>query len=293
MQIARMTAISLLLLIAGCGPAMTQLPPEEAIAYDAVAAWRAEAYAPGRAETVEHRLTDLQPIFAEPAQAAIGLPFPSVRVAATVGPDGRVLSARIVSAREGVLGAPQTAGTSAQALAQVRSLRFAPFTVEGRPVTAHVEMFIPLVESRTPPPPSRTFPEGSLADTRVVLSRTGCFGSCPAYTVTIEGSGEVTWQGEAYVAQRGAARGSIEPSAVAALLDRARAAGFFDLKDVYRADITDGATYTVTITHGGLSKTVEDYDGALVGMPWEVTLLEQAIDRAARTAQWIGPDQRP
>ncbi|HMS03660.1 MAG TPA: DUF6438 domain-containing protein, partial [Gemmatimonadaceae bacterium] len=132
-----------------------------------------------------------------------------------------------------------------------------------------------------------------LADTRFILSRTGCFGSCPAYTVTIEGSGEVTWQGEAYVAQRGAARRRIEPSAVTALLDRARAAGFFDLKDVYRADITDGATYTVTITHGGLSKTVEDYDGALVGMPWEVTLLEQAIDRAAGTAKWIGPDQMP
>lgn len=267
------------------GPA---LKPEETIRRREIEAWKATAYAPGRAEAIEHRLTDLEPIVVDlKPEDRLSL-IPVVDIAGTVGADGQVVSARVVSGYATNSGTDQSAQ---EALAQVRALRFEPFVRDGRPVTANLEIFVPLVEVRASPPPSLSFPEGPLAGATIELKRTQCFGPCPAYSVTISGTGDVTWRGDANVAVRGEANDRIDPRIVEALLVRARSAGFFDLRDIYRADVTDGPTFTITVTLAGRTKRVEDYDGALVGMPYEVTLLEQAIDRAARTARRIGPDQ--
>lgn len=283
--------IVLALVVVACAEPGPVLKPEDTIRRQEIEAWKATAYAPGRAEAIEHRLTDLEPIVVDLKHEDRLSLIPVVDIAATVGADGQVASARVVS---GYATNPGTDQSAQEALAQVRALRFEPFARDGRSVTANLEILVPLVEVRPPrPPTSRTFPEGPLAETSITLKRTQCFGSCPAYTVTISGTGEVTWLGDANVAVRGQAKDKIDPKVVMALLDRARAAGFFDLRAVYRGDATDGPTFTITITRGGRTKQVEDYVGALVGMPYEVTLLEQAIDRAARTARWIGPDQSP
>lgn len=284
--------IVLALLGAACADPGPAFEPEDTMHRQEVEAWKSTGYAPNRAEAVEHRLTDLEPVVAD-FEGDRQWPFSAVHVATTVGADGRVVSARVVGEPPSYTNEPGSVQAARQALDQVRALRFEPFVRDGVPVIANLEVFVPMVEVRSSPPPSRTFPEGPLAGTRIELKRTQCFGSCPAYTVTISGAGEVTWQGDAYVAIRGEAKDKIDPKVVTALLDRAKAAGFFDLRDVYRADVTDGPTFTITITHGGRIKRVEDYNGELVGMPYEVTLLEQAIDRAARTARWIGPDQLP
>lgn len=178
-------------------------------------------------------------------------------------------------------------------MTQARALRFETFLSNGRPTAAKVELWIPLLEARVAPPVSRSFPNGDLEETVIELTRSGCFGTCPTYSVTINGKGEVLWRGDANVAVGGEARDRVDPKVVAALLDRARGAGFFDLRDRYAADVTDSATYTVSITHGGRTKRVEDYVGTAAGMPYEVRQLEQAIDRAARTSRWVGPERRP
>jgi len=140
--------------------------------------------------------------------------------------------------------------------------------------------------------------------TRIILQRSACYGSCPDYKVIIDGLGRVTFTTETRPVDpvsgvhRGYARSvgvllpgthhaRIDPGEVQALLDRATAANFFALKPEYRAGMTDAPTYAVTIATGKATKTVTDYVGLEAGMPREVKDLEDAIDGAAGTKRWI------
>lgn len=108
-------------------------------------------------------------------------------------------------------------------------------------------------------------------DASISLQRTSCFGPCPIYTVTIDGRGTVTYEGERFVRVVGRHTAQIEPSAVLELLARAEQIRFFDLRDAYRVIenpdgtttmVTDLPTTIVTIAVNGRTKRVEDYVGA-------------------------------
>jgi hypothetical protein len=160
-------------------------------------------------------------------------------------------------------------------------------------------MLLPGCSARAEP-----FPAVIDEEVTITLQRTACFGSCPDYTVTIDGKGNVrfvTRGGDAPdeaavhrafarddgVLVAGAHSDRIDPQVVRDLVARFRAADFFGLKDVYRAAITDNPTYVLTLDTGTRRKTVVDYVGRKAGMPPVVTELEQAVDAAAGTGRWI------
>jgi hypothetical protein len=141
-------------------------------------------------------------------------------------------------------------------------------------------------------------------DFEITLQRTACFGSCPDYTVSIDGSGHIEFRsraenfpGEAEVHRAfsisdgvlvpGAHTDQIDPEIVRSLVRQFHDADFFELEDEYRALITDNPTYILTINTGTKSKTVIDYVGREVGMPESVTQLQDAVDLAAGSARWI------
>jgi hypothetical protein len=128
---------------------------------------------------------------------------------------------------------------------------------------------------------------------RITLQRTMCFGSCPAYTVTIAGDGTVTWHGEQYVKVQGNATAHIAPEKVRALFERFRKADYFWLLDGYASTVTDLPSESTTIAFDGSKKTVIDYAGQMIGMPEAVWEIERAIDETANTEQWIGPPDDP
>jgi hypothetical protein len=128
-------------------------------------------------------------------------------------------------------------------------------------------------------------------DVVIKLERTTCFGPCPVYSVTIDATGNVTYEGVKFVRVEGRQNARISPSRVAALLETAERIGFFGLQDQYRTVrnpdgtvtiVSDLPTTFVTITRGGRSKRVENYLGA----PAALKELEQQIDDAAGTRQW-------
>jgi hypothetical protein len=121
----------------------------------------------------------------------------------------------------------------------------------------------------------------------ITLTRTVCFGFCPAYTVTINSAGEVRYEGRAFVNVVGEARALISPEDVARLAARFDEIGFDRLRDRYQAQVTDVPTYTVSIRRGDHVKTVVDYAGTAVGLPQAVRELQDEIDRVANTAQWV------
>jgi len=131
----------------------------------------------------------------------------------------------------------------------------------------------------------------------ITLERTRCFGTCPAYTVSIDAKGHVTYQGKDFVRVKERATATIPVTEVAALLVTIERIGFDDLRASYtqicRADgtacstVTDLPTTFVSVTRAGRTKRVEDY----VGAPEALRALEHDIDKAAGTRRWIWYDE--
>lgn len=122
---------------------------------------------------------------------------------------------------------------------------------------------------------------------KIALQRTVCFGKCPAYTVEISGDGTVRYHGLDFVAITGQHEAHIPADNVRALWDAFVKADFFWTFDEYRAGVTDLPTYRVSISFDDKSKTVVDYDGREIGMPNQVSELENAIDVTANTKKWV------
>jgi Domain of unknown function (DUF6438) len=127
----------------------------------------------------------------------------------------------------------------------------------------------------------------------ITLTRTACFGFCPAYRVSISGDGQVTYVGEAFVNVVGERRATIPREDVQRLLRRFDDINFGQLQDAYRAHVTDLPTFTVTLERNGGRKTVADYGGLSAGMPRAMRELQDEIDRVANTGQWVLRDGQP
>ena len=140
-----------------------------------------------------------------------------------------------------------------------------------------------------PGPDEKAFPNGPLE--RVSLSRGGCLGSCSVYAVEILGDGRARYQGDRFVVIEGRRDVLVSPELLSEVLAAAKTADLYRLEDAYAGGPTDGATYEVSVTVGGRTKTITDYNGQLAGMPPAVTALERAIDRAAGTGRWVKGDE--
>lgn len=127
----------------------------------------------------------------------------------------------------------------------------------------------------------------------ITLTRSMCFGFCPAYRVTITEDGQVTYVGQRFVNVVGERHATIPRADVERLLGRFEDVRFDQLRDEYRAEVTDLPTYTITLERNGRSKTVLDYGGLSAGMPRAVRDLQDEIDRVANTGQWVLRDGQP
>lgn len=136
-----------------------------------------------------------------------------------------------------------------------------------------------------------------LADTTITLKRSACLGTCPIYTLTLHGDGRVRFASglEEFdragdydnAAMPGIHEARVPAADVEALVKRFDAAGFWDLRDEYRAQTFDIPEYSVTLAVGNRSKTVVDFMGETVGMPEAATEIEHEIDRVAGSDRWI------
>lgn len=123
---------------------------------------------------------------------------------------------------------------------------------------------------------------------RVTLSRSGCYGGCPAYKIEIHGDGTVLYDGKAFVAHKGRHTAKISHASLVELVDFFREANYFSLRDRYASGITDSPAYETSISFDGASKSVLDYVGQSVGMPSTVSDVEAAIDRLSGASKWVG-----
>ena len=139
----------------------------------------------------------------------------------------------------------------------------------------------------SPSLPAQTVPDDFL----ITLERTSCFGECPAYSVSIDARGTVTYEGKDHVRVQGRQLDRVDVSRVAALAATVERIGFFKMEEQYRTEqspagislqVSDRPTTYVTVRSHGRSKRVEDYLNA----PAELRQLEEQIDETAGTQRW-------
>jgi ankyrin repeat protein len=206
--------------------------------------------------------------------------FNQLRLTLTVSPTGEVADADAGGDPEVLKYWPQLEG-------EVRLWKFTPFEVNGKAVTAQVEEYIDLV------PPER-LPKNHVAapilrpnsKVAITLQRTGCFGSCPSYSVTISTDG-VVFEGGGFVTATGRHTDSVNADDVRHLAKRFIDTDFYSMDSSYHASVTDNPTYILAIAIDGHTKKVVDYVGSWEGMPAVITELEDEVDTFARTQRWI------
>lgn len=142
--------------------------------------------------------------------------------------------------------------------------------------------------TQTPPTPAATPAIPSDAEVAVTLERGLCFGSCPAYKVTIYTDGTVIFEGERFVDAIGTYATTIEPEVVEQLVAGFVEAGYFEWEDEYtEMTVSDLPTITTSVTRDGETKQIIRYAGDN-SAPQALPYLELWIDLAAYTGQWTG-----
>lgn len=207
--------------------------------------------------------------------------FNQLRLTLTVSPTGQVMDVR-------ASGDPDCMELWPQVQPEVREWKFAPFERNGKAVTAEAEEYIDLV----PPerfPKIHVAPPVLRADSKIAitLERSGCYGTCPAYTVTVN-NGQVVFDGRRFVIASGKHVQKAETGAVQRLARKFIVADFYSMDESYRAAVTDNPTYVLSIDIDGQKKRVVDYVGEWEGMPAVVKELEDAVDAFAGSERWIG-----
>jgi hypothetical protein len=129
-----------------------------------------------------------------------------------------------------------------------------------------------------------------LDDSTVIsLERTGCFGWCPAYRVSLYGSGRVEYVGKQYVCEFGPRTATADPREIRRLLDAMLAAEFDALSSDQGWPVPDRPIFSTTLLHNGRISAVRHFGD---GPRW-LTAMEDEIDRIADTEQWLPMLVRP
>ncbi len=170
---------------------------------------------------------------------------------------------------------------------EVSQWRFLPFEKNGKAITAEVEEYIDLVpperlpKIHVPAPPLQ--PDSKVT---ITLQRSGCYGSCPAYAVTVSTDG-IVFDGHSFVVATGKHTDKVDADDVRKLAKKFIDADFYSMDASYHAGVTDNPSYDLSISIDGQSKEVSDYVGQWVGMPAIISELEDEVDTFAQTQRWI------
>jgi hypothetical protein len=138
----------------------------------------------------------------------------------------------------------------------------------------------------------------SLSDTdlktvTIQLGRTGCYGNCPAYSITIHSDGRIEHNGKRHVKEMGTREGRIETDKIRALASVFAKVKFWGLAEDYSAAkckgrvCTDMATAITELSIRGVTHRVKHLYGC-GSAPKSLFDLQSHIDKSANSTQWTG-----
>lgn len=240
--------------------------------------------------------TDLKPVKAADDELAAHLISPSPVWRSTTSKRGFIyegVSFEVVISELGqVVSAKcqeqENADLCPSVLPLVTALRFKPFLRDGKPVVVAADVSVPIL----PPEKKvqRHIPFPVIRDRKLLkmmLTRSGCFGTCPQYSISVDGTGRVEFVGTGFVAVEGKHRTAVSEDTVDKLVAEFKKTDFFSLDPIYMASVTDCPTYTLEMSVGDVRMKVVDYVGEAVGMPASVTRLEEHMDELLESERWL------
>jgi hypothetical protein len=125
------------------------------------------------------------------------------------------------------------------------------------------------------------------------LERRPCFGTCPVYTVTLERSGAVIFEGRRFVADTGTHTAAIPAARADSLFRALDAAGWFTFADRYTMGepgcehfATDLPSVITEVRMDGRVKRVE-HDHGCRDAPAALDQLERKIDEVTAVGNWV------
>ena len=111
------------------------------------------------------------------------------------------------------------------------------------------------------------------SDPVIKMTRTQCFGTCPAYTISIYEDRKVMFEGEMFVEPIGLHYAELDRTTYKNLVKAFRSADFFSFEDEYTENVSDLPTIYLSFSDQGQTKTITDH----VGAPEELKSLERMV----------------
>jgi hypothetical protein len=119
------------------------------------------------------------------------------------------------------------------------------------------------------------------------LERTGCFGECPVYRLTVESDGTVVYVGTRWVKVTGRQQYQLRQAQLAALQSAFIHADFMHFHDYDHVEGTDDDWAHLSFQQGTTVKRVRHYHGDS-SAPAALTALEDDFDRIVGSGRLIG-----
>lgn len=134
----------------------------------------------------------------------------------------------------------------------------------------------------------------------IVLERTACYGTCPAYRLRLSNAGEIRFESLSAGDKGRSALDTVPSGLLLRLVSRANAIGFFELppkiadSPLCPSAATDHSTVVVTVFSRKGTKRVEDYLGCrdraeapAVAPVARLRAFEAEIDSVLRSSRWV------
>jgi hypothetical protein len=144
------------------------------------------------------------------------------------------------------------------------------------------------------PRPARRL--AKLDDVVVTLRRTGCFGACAAYDLTVRGDGQVKYAGQMFVEDKGPRTSQIDAAKARDLIQALDDLRFTAIEDRAFPWCYDTSKLAITVSAPGVEKRVmldADCSGPRGGIQEKVVLVADQMDKATNSRQWVGYSHRP
>ncbi len=119
------------------------------------------------------------------------------------------------------------------------------------------------------------------------LERTGCYGECPVYRLTVSSDGSVIYVGTRWVKVLGRQQYKLSDSQMAELQAAFDRSGFMQLRDYDRVENTDDDWAHLSYRRGSMIKRVRHYHGDN-SAPASLSALEDDFDRIAGSGRLVG-----
>jgi hypothetical protein len=119
------------------------------------------------------------------------------------------------------------------------------------------------------------------------LERTGCYGECPVYRLTVSTDGSVVYVGTRWVKVVGRREYRLSAAQTSDLETAFERANFMLLRDYDHVESTDDDWAHLSFQHGGRTKRVRHYHGDNAA-PAALNALEDEFDRVTDSGRFVG-----